>query len=219
MVSIERQGVGVLGLADRAKSDSADAIARLKNLGLDVVMLTGDNERTARAVADQVGIEEVIAGILPDAKRDTVDRVRERTGAAVAMVGDGINDAPALAAADVGVALGGGTDVAMETADLILMGESLHGVADAVELSVAAVGNMKQNLVGAFIYNVLAIPIAAGALYPFLEVLLSPMIAGAAMAFSSVTVVTNANRLRGFAPSVSHGHRSTRDFQTARGSR
>ena len=212
MVAIEGVAVGVLGLADQEKEDSAAAVRRLKAMGLKVVMLTGDNERTARAVAKRVGIETVLAGVLPDEKRETVARIRQETGHPVAMVGDGINDAPALAGADVGIAIGGGTDVAMETADLILMGGSIHGVADAVELSLAAVRNMKQNLLGAFAYNVASIPIAAGVLYPFFGILLSPMIAGAAMAFSSVTVVTNANRLRFFVPSrprlaVSPGHR------------
>ena len=201
MVAIEGLAVGVLGLADQEKDDSAAAIRRLKAMGLKVVMLTGDNERTARAMAKRVGIETVLAGILPEEKREVVARFRRETGHSVAMVGDGINDAPALASADVGIAIGGGTDVAMETADLILMGGSIHGVADSVELSVAAVRNMKQNLVGAFAYNVASIPIAAGVLYPFFGLLLSPMIAGAAMAFSSVTVVTNANRLRFFVPS------------------
>ena len=202
MVAIGGKAAGVIGLADREKADSVDAIARLKGLGLKVVMLTGDNAVTAGAVAKTVGIDRVFAGVLPSQKREIVARIRDETQRPVAMVGDGINDAPALAAADVGIAIGGGTDVAMETADLILMGGSLHGVVDAVELSVAAVRNMKQNLLGAFAYNVAAIPIAAGALFPVFGVLLSPMIAGAAMAFSSVTVVTNANRLRSFVPSL-----------------
>ena len=210
MVAIDGKAAGVLGLADREKADSRDAVKRLKSLGLRVVMLTGDNEVTATAVARRVEIDEVLAGVLPSKKSEIVVRIREETGRPVAMVGDGINDAPALASADVGIAIGGGTDVAMETADLILMGGSLHGVADAVELSVAAVRNMKQNLFGAFAYNIAALPIAAGALWPALGVLLSPMIAGAAMAFSSVTVVSNANRLRTFAPSVAPGGRSTR---------
>jgi Cu+-exporting ATPase len=209
MVAIDGEAVGVLGLADREKADSSDAVKRLKSLGLKVVMLTGDNAVTAAAVAGQVGIDQVFAGVLPSQKSEIVVQIREETGHPVAMVGDGINDAPALAIADVGIAIGGGTDVAMETADLILMGGSLHGVADAVELSVATVRNMKQNLFGAFAYNIAAIPIAAGALWPAFGVLLSPMIAGAAMAFSSVTVVSNANRLRAFAPSVARGGRST----------
>jgi Cu+-exporting ATPase len=198
MVAVDGRAVGVLGLADREKDDSADAIARLRGLGLEVLMLTGDNERTARAVAERVGITRVLAEVRPDEKERAISVIRNEVGGAVAMVGDGVNDAPALARADVGIAIGSGTDVAMETADIVLMGGSLHGVADAVELSVAAVRNMKQNLFGAFVYNSAAIPIAAGALYPVFGILLSPMIAGAAMAFSSVTVVANANRLRTF---------------------
>jgi len=199
LVSVDGRPAGAFGLADREKSEAASAIARLRELGLDVVMLTGDNERTARAVARRVGIERVEAGVLPEGKADAVARFQEG-GRRVAMVGDGVNDAPALARADVGIAIGGGTDVAMETADITLMGGSLHGVADAIELSRSSVRNMKQNLFGAFIYNTAAIPVAAGALYPFFGILLNPMIAGAAMAFSSVTVVTNANRLRRWRP-------------------
>ncbi len=201
MVAIGGRPAGVLALADREREDSPAAVQRLGGLGLGVVMLTGDNERTARAVAQRVGIDRVLAGVLPHEKQEAIVDLRRETGGPVAMVGDGINDAPALATADVGIAIGGGTDAAMATADLILMGESLHSVADAVELSRAAVRNVKQNLLGAFAYNVAAIPVAAGILYPFFGVLLSPMIAGAAMAFSSVTVVTNANRLRSFVPS------------------
>jgi P-type Cu+ transporter len=199
MVARDGRAVGVLGLADEPEADSAEAVARLRRMGLQVVMLTGDNERTARAVARQVGIEEVRAGVLPEGKADVV-RELQQGGRRVAMVGDGVNDAPALAVADVGMAMGSGTDVAMDTAEITLMGESLHGVADAVELSRDAVRNMKQNLFGAFVYNTAALPVAAGVLYPFFGMLLNPMIAGAAMAFSSVTVVTNANRLRGWRP-------------------
>ncbi len=199
MVAVDGRPCGVLALADQAKEDSAQAVRRLQQLGLRVVMLTGDNELTARAVAEQVGIREVQAGILPEGKEELVAQLQE-AGGLVAMVGDGINDAPALARAHVGIAIGGGTDVAMETADVTLMGGSLHGVADAIELSRASVRNMKQNLFGAFVYNTAAIPVAAGVLYPAFGLLLTPMIAGAAMAFSSVTVVTNANRLRRWRP-------------------
>ncbi len=199
MVAVDGVSRGILALADQEKEDSAAAIRRLRELGLRVVMITGDNERTARAVAERVGIDEVRAGVLPEGKDEMVAEL-QGSGGRVAMVGDGINDAPALARADVGIAIGGGTDVAMETADITLMGGSLHGVADAVQLSRSAVRNMKQNLVGAFIYNTAAIPVAAGVLYPVLGLLLNPMIAGAAMAFSSVTVVTNANRLRSWTP-------------------
>ena len=160
-------------------------------------MLTGDNQATAAAVAEKVGITEVFAEILPEDKSAKV-AVFQQQGEVVGMTGDGINDAPALALADVGFAMGCGTDVAIESADITLMRGSLHGLADAIAISKATLGNIKQNLMGAFIYNIAGIPIAAGLLYPLTGMLLSPVIGGAAMALSSVTVVTNANRLRLF---------------------
>jgi Cu+-exporting ATPase len=189
--------VGLVAVADPIKSDSKAAIAHLHRQGLRIVMLTGDNAATARAIAAQVGIDEVFAEVLPQDKDKKIAELRQRHDI-VAMVGDGINDAPALARADVGFAIGTGTDVAIESADITLMRGSLLGVVDAIAVSRATVRNIKQNLFGAFIYNSLGIPIAAGALFPVLGVLLNPMIAGAAMAMSSVTVVTNANRLRLF---------------------
>jgi len=194
-VAVDGQAAGLVSMADRIKEDSRAAIERLHDIGLKVVMLTGDNAATARAVADQVGIDEVLAEVLPQDKADKVAELQGR-GEVVAMVGDGINDAPALARADVGYAIGTGTDVAIESADVALMRGSLHGVADAIAISRATVRNIKQNLFGAFVYNSLGIPVAAGVLFPFSGLLLNPMIAGAAMAMSSVTVVTNANRLR-----------------------
>ena len=188
---------GILAVADPIKKDSVDAIKRLHELGMKVVMLTGDNKHTAEAVAKQVGVDEVIAEVLPQDKSAKVTHLQE-AGEQVAMVGDGINDAPALAQANVGFAIGSGTDVAIESADITLMRGSLHGVADAIAVSRATLRNIKQNLFGAFIYNSLGIPVAAGILFPFMGILLNPMIAGAAMAMSSVTVVTNANRLRFF---------------------
>jgi len=186
---------GVIAVADPVKSDSVAAIKRLQGLGMKVVMLTGDNQHTAAAVARQVGVDEVIAEVLPQDKSARVMALQQQ-GEQVAMVGDGINDAPALAQANVGFAIGSGTDVAIESADITLMRGSLHGVADAIAVSRATIRNIKQNLFGAFIYNSLGIPVAAGILYPLMGILLNPMIAGAAMAMSSVTVVTNANRLR-----------------------
>ncbi len=189
------QLAGLIAVADPVKPDSAKAIQRLHAIGLKVVMLTGDNHVTAQAVARQVGIDEVIAEVQPQDKGNKVAEL-QRQHHIVAMVGDGINDAPALAQADVGFAIGSGTDVAIESADITLMRGSLHGVADAIAISRATVRNIKQNLFGAFIYNSLGIPVAAGILFPAMGVLLNPMLAGAAMALSSVTVVSNANRLR-----------------------
>ncbi len=197
--------LGALAIADPIKEDSVEAIKRLKALGKKVIMLTGDRRQTAEVIAKQAGILEVIAEVLPADKAQTIADLQSQ-GEKVAMVGDGINDAPALARADVGFAIGSGTDVAIESADITLMGNSLHGVANAYEISEATVKNIKQNLFGAFVYNSLGIPIAAGVLYPLLGVMLNPMVAGAAMAMSSVTVVTNANRLRLFKTSTPHNN-------------
>jgi Cu+-exporting ATPase len=198
-LAVDGQIAGLLAVADPVKPDAGDAIHRLRALGLKLVMLTGDTQATARAVAAQVGIDEVFAEVLPHDKAGRVVELQRR-GEVVGMVGDGINDAPALAQADVGFAIGTGTDVAIESADLVLLRGSLHGVVDAIGISRATVGNIRQNLFGAFIYNTLSIPIAAGILFPFTGLLLNPMIAGAAMALSSFTVVSNANRLRWLKP-------------------
>ncbi len=200
-VLVARDGafLGALAVADPVKEDSADAVARLREMGLRVVMLTGDHEAAARAIGAEVGVDEVWSQVMPGEKAEKI-RELQAQGRKVAMVGDGINDAPALALADVGVAIGTGTDVAMETGDMVLMSGSLTGVVHALELSKVASRNIRQNLFGAFFYNVLGIPIAAGVLFPAFGILLSPVIAGAAMAFSSVTVVSNANRLRFFQP-------------------
>ena len=198
-VSVNGEAVGLLGISDPIKTDSKEAIQRLQESGIKVVMLTGDNRATAETVASLVGVDDFIAEVLPQDKAHEITKLQE-LGEKVAMVGDGINDAPALAGSDVGFAIGTGTDVAIESADITLMLGSLHGVADAITISKATLRNIKENLVGAFGYNSLAIPIAAGILFPFTGLLLNPIIAGAAMALSSVTVVTNANRLRWFKP-------------------
>jgi Cu+-exporting ATPase len=189
--------IAMFSVTDPVRPESASAIRRLQKSGLKIVMLTGDNAQTAEAVARQVGIDEVRAGILPEGKKEQVAELQQ-LGEKVGMVGDGINDAPALALANVGFAIGSGTDVAIESADITLIRSSLHGVADAMEISNATMRNVRQNLFGAFIYNTAGIPIAAGVLYPLTGMLLNPIIAGTAMAFSSVTVVSNANRLRFF---------------------
>jgi len=189
--------VGIISVADPIKADSKVAIAHLHRLGLSVVMLTGDNSITAKAVAKEVGVDEVIAEVLPEDKGNKVLALQQ-AGEIVAMVGDGINDAPALAAANVGFAIGTGTDIAIESSDITLMAGSLMGVPNAIAISKVTIRNIRQNLWGAFLYNSLGIPIAAGLLFPLTGLLLNPIIAGAAMAMSSVTVVTNANRLRFF---------------------
>ncbi|PVX32686.1 Cu+-exporting ATPase [Pasteurella langaaensis DSM 22999] len=198
-LAVENQLAAIFAIRDPLRDDSQAALQRLRVQGYHLVMLTGDQEKTAQAIADEVGIDHVIAGILPDAKAQAIQQLQQQ-GRRVVMVGDGINDAPALAQADVSMAIGSGSDIAIETAELTLMHHSIHAVADALSLSKATLRNMKQNLFFAFIYNSLGIPFAAGVFYPLFGWLLNPMIGGAAMACSSITVATNANRLLKFTP-------------------
>jgi P-type Cu+ transporter len=194
-VGVDGAPAGVLGVADPVKASTAQAIRDLKAQGLSIVMLTGDNRTTAEAVARQLGIDQFEAEVLPQKKSEVVSRLQKR-GRIVAMAGDGINDAPALAQADVGIAMGTGTDVAMESGGVTLVKGDLAGIARARKLSQATMRNIRQNLFFAFIYNSVGVPIAAGVLYPFFGVLLSPILAAAAMSFSSVSVITNSLRLR-----------------------
>lgn len=199
LLAVEGKPAALFAIRDPLRGDSVEALQRLHRQGYQLVMLTGDNPVTANTIAKEAGIDRVIAGVLPEGKAEAIKKLQAQ-GHRVAMIGDGINDAPALAQADVGIAMGGGSDIAIETAAITLMRHSLNGVADALELSKATLRNMKQNLLGAFVYNTLGIPIAAGVLYPLTGTLLSPVVAGAAMALSSITVVSNANRLLRFKP-------------------
>ena len=198
-VAVAGVAVGVFGVADTVRSGASEAVAGLRARGTEVMMLTGDAESVARRIAHEAGIDVFEARVSPEGKAERI-RALQSEGRVVAMVGDGINDAPALAAADVGIAMGSATDVALQTGEVALLGDSLRGVGTLLALSRATHRNIVQNLVGAFLYNVAGIPVAAGVLYPLWGVLLSPIFAGAAMAFSSVTVVANANRLRRFDP-------------------
>ena len=198
-ISIDGRPAGVVAVADTIKEGSREAIAGLKNLGIEAIMVTGDNRRTAEAIARQVGIERVMAEVLPQDKAEAVKRLQSE-GRVVAMVGDGINDAPALAQADTGIAIGTGTDVAIESSDITLISGDLRGVVTAIKLSRATIRTIRMNLFWAFIYNIIGIPIAAGILYPWLHLLLNPIIAAAAMAFSSVSVVSNSLLLNRFRP-------------------
>jgi Cu+-exporting ATPase len=194
-VAVDGRVAGLLGVADPVKATTAEALAALHREGVRVVMLTGDSRTTAEAVARQLGLDEVVAEVLPEGKGDVVKRLQGE-GRTVAMAGDGVNDAPALALADVGIAMGTGTDIAMESAAVTLVKGDLRGIARARELSRGTLHNIRQNLFFAFVYNTLGVPIAAGVLYPFFGLLLSPMLAAAMMSLSSVSVISNALRLR-----------------------
>ena len=194
-VAIEKTFAGIISVADPIKKTSLDAIKELKHSGIKVIMLTGDNQRTAAAVAKSVGIDDVVADVLPQQKTDVIKRLQAE-GKIVAMAGDGINDAPALAQAQVGIAMGTGTDIAIKSAGVTLVKGDLKGIVSAIAISNATVRNIKQNLFFAFFYNALGVPVAAGILYPFFGILLNPMFAALAMSLSSVSVIANALRLR-----------------------
>ncbi len=198
-VAVDGKAFGLVAVADIIKPEAREALAALKQMDLEAMMLTGDRRATAEAIARQVGVGRILAEILPDQKANEIRRLQGE-GKVVAMVGDGINDAPALAQADLGIAMGSGTDVAMEAADITLMRGDLRGVVTAIQLSRKTLTVIRENLFWAFVYNIVLIPVAAGVLYPVWGITLSPILAGAAMAFSSVSVVGNSLRLKRFRP-------------------
>ncbi len=201
LMAVENEPVGLIAVADTLKDHSAEAVTTLQGMGLEVVMITGDNERTAKAIAKQAGVNRVLAEVLPNDKASEIKRLQAQ-GKVVAMVGDGINDAPALAQANIGIAVGSGTDIAMETGDIVLIKNDLRDVVVAIQLSKATMRKIRQNLFWAFFYNIALVPLAAGAFYPIIHVLFDPVYAAAAMASSSVTVVTNASLLKRFRPKI-----------------
>jgi len=201
ILAIDGKPQGLIAIADTAKDSALSTVQALKALGKQVLMITGDNERTGRAIGAQLGITRVLAQVLPEDKATEVKKLQD-SGLKTAMVGDGINDAPALVQADIGIAIGTGTDVAIEAGDVVLIRDDLKTVPQAIELSRYAMRKIRQNLFWAFFYNIIGIPIAAGVLYPFFHFQLNPIIAGAAMAFSSVSVVSNSLLMRGWKPAV-----------------
>jgi Cu+-exporting ATPase len=201
LTAVNGKPAGLIAVADTLKENSAEAVKTLQQMGLEVIMLTGDNKRTADAIARQAGVNRVLAEVLPDEKANEIKRL-QKEGKVVAMVGDGINDAPALAQANIGIAVGSGTDVALETGDIVLIKNDLRDVVVSIQLSRATMRKIRQNLFWAFFYNVALVPLAAGAFYPLIHVLFNPVLAAAAMASSSVTVVTNASLLRRFRPKI-----------------
>jgi Cu+-exporting ATPase len=213
-VAIDGRPGGVIAVADTLKESSVEAIQRLHWLGLQTVMITGDNRRTAEAIARQVGIDQVLAEVLPQDKAEEVKKL-QATGIRVAMVGDGVNDAPALAQADVGMAIGSGTDVAKETGDVILIRDDLRDVVTALEVAKATMRKVRQNLFWAFAYNALGIPLGAGLFYPFFSLVVSPELAGAFMAVSSVSVTLNTLLLKRFVPSIHRANKHGRDMEKA----
>jgi Cu+-exporting ATPase len=201
LLAFDNHLAGLIAVADTLKEHSVEAVKTLQQMGLEVIMITGDNQRTTKAIAAQVGINRVFAEVLPSEKATEIKQLQSE-GKVVAMVGDGINDAPALAQANIGIAVGSGTDVAIETGDIVLIKNDLRDVVVAIQLSLATMKKIRQNLFWAFFYNIVLIPLAAGAFYPIIHVLFDPVYAAAAMASSSVTVVTNASLLRRFKPKI-----------------
>ena len=204
LIAVDKKLLGIIAVADQLKENSREAVLQLQSMNKEVIMITGDNVRTANAIARQIGITRVLAEVLPQDKEAEIKKLQQEKKK-VAMIGDGINDAPALAQADLGVAIGSGTDVAIETGDIVLIKEDLRDVVTAIDLSQYTMKKIKQNLFWAFVYNTVGIPIAAGVLYPFTGWLLNPVIAGAAMAFSSVSVVSNSLLMRRYRPKIKKG--------------